>query len=472
MPCQPGHPPLLVGPQRRVQPWRRGRTAADAAMPATRPARSASGPSATTVTVSPSISAEPARTAPSASITRIRVRGGRRSFSSSAGSSVTQRPRSRISGRFASASSVISSGSSSSPPRVSCQWNSSSASRLNPALRQPSGDGVATARSLSPSASRLDGHSTSMPTPASSSAEGPSSKLPRRRRAPGLTGGPAPATGPAAATPRRRAAGPAADPSRPARRTWRARSPAGPTGRRRPRSGSGRRCCAAAAPAGTPARSRQVVKAPVEAAPAMRHRRGFHPRARHGGSVLVIHKAVGSAIGQPRPEGPGARPRKGRPRCRQATPPDRRPGSARARRTLRGNRVRCRGGPHQRVRDRIPQCTDQRLRGVDPHRARTGDREGVRRRRETASQLVEPGKVGRVQRPRPPDIHATQADRGQQPAAGHQTNAGGRGRRPHPDGSPHRSPGRAGRIGIDGQQRRQSLRQRNKVAETRRLRTP
>ena len=82
-------------------------------MPAPRSARSASGPSATTVTVSPSISAEPAapRRAPRSRASV--VRGGRRSRSSRAGSSVTQRPRSLISGRFASASSVISSASSS-----------------------------------------------------------------------------------------------------------------------------------------------------------------------------------------------------------------------------------------------------------------------------------------------------------------------------------------------------------------------
>ena len=73
---------------------------------------------------------------------RIRVRGGRRSRSSSAGSSITQRPRSLISGRFASASAAISSASSSAPSSVSCQRKSSSAASPNPASVSCSGAGV------------------------------------------------------------------------------------------------------------------------------------------------------------------------------------------------------------------------------------------------------------------------------------------------------------------------------------------
>ena len=141
---------------------------------ATLAARSASGPSATTVTVSPSISAEPASTAPSASDTRIRVRGGRRSRSSRAGSSITHRPRSLISGRFASASAATSSASSSAPSSVSCHRKSSSAASPNPASVTLPGAGVGMALSLRPPSTRLDGHSTSMPAPASSSAAGPS----------------------------------------------------------------------------------------------------------------------------------------------------------------------------------------------------------------------------------------------------------------------------------------------------------
>ena len=225
-------------------------TGADA-MPATRAARSASGPSATTGTVSPSISVEPASTAPSASDMRIRVRGGRRSRSSSAGSRITQRPRSLISGRLASASAAISSASSSAPSSVSCQRKSSRASSPNPASVSLSGAGVATALSSRPSPSMLDG-----PQHLDASARqlfgGRAEQAGQRvvvqvdhRRAdlPQHVGQRRPYR--RAAPQRQQQIG-----LRLQRRTCTAPSRAGSTARRRRRSGSGRHCCAAAAPAG------------------------------------------------------------------------------------------------------------------------------------------------------------------------------------------------------------------------------
>ena len=122
-PGQPGQARCRYGRSVAVRPGGGSSGSGADAMLATWRARSASRPAATTGTVSPSISAEPASTAPSASRVRIRVRGGRRSLSSRAGSRTTQRPRSLISGRFASARAVISSALrlSSARPSVSCQ---------------------------------------------------------------------------------------------------------------------------------------------------------------------------------------------------------------------------------------------------------------------------------------------------------------------------------------------------------------
>ena len=423
-------------------------------MPATRAARSASGPSATTVTVSPSISAEPASTAPSASDARIRVRGGRRSRSSSAGSRITQRPRSLISGRFASARAAISSASSSAPSSVSCQRKSSSAARPNPASVSFSGAGVATAAQFEAVAEHA-GRPQHLDAGTRQLLGGRAEQAGERvvvevddRRA-GLLAAPELA---AAISPRR-AGAPAAGPSPPASRTWRARSPAGSTARRRRRSGSDRRCCAAAAPAGTvragaasALRSAQVPSSQVSSPP---QRRRFLVRAAGAAGTASIR----------------------RPRRAPADRPSVVSASHSARsltrgRLSRGERRR-RGGPGRggracdRVGDRVPQVADQRIRRAEPHRARAGNRQGVRGGREHGGEFAQPAEVGRIERPGPPDIRVIGAYGRQEPAAGNQAHARGSGRRPDPGAAPHRPPGLL--IGTEGEQGRKSLGERDEI---------
>ena len=135
---------------------------------AARPARP--GPSTGERDPLPSTSSDPVRVAASASMALIRRLRRSRSLTISAGSAVTQRPRSRTSGRLASATAVTSSSVRTSPARVSCQRNSNSASRMNPALVTAAGVGVP----LSPPASARP--RVSRPATA-----------PRSRRPPGLS---------------------------------------------------------------------------------------------------------------------------------------------------------------------------------------------------------------------------------------------------------------------------------------------
>ena len=139
----------------------------------------------------------------------------------------------------------------------------------------------------------------------------------------------------------------------------------------------------------------------------------------------------------------------------------RRPGSARPRR-MRSRRWSGRGGrTRDQVGDRVPKVADQRLRRAEPHRARAGDGQGVRGRREDGGELAQPAEVGRIERARPPYVRVVGSDRRQQPAPGHQAHARRRGRRPHPGAAAHRPHRVLARIG--GEQRGQSLGERNKI---------
>ena len=242
----------------------------------------------------------------------------------------------------------------------------------------------------------------------------------------------------------RRGAAPAAGPSPPAGRTWRARSPAGSTARRRRRSGSGRRCCAAAAPAGTPVPPRQPGLFRPPRRPVVPHTpRSHRSRPQAGEQGLVVdrsrHLGVGAGTASIR-----------RPRRAPADSPSVVSASQSARSLTRvgsaaANAVDAvvRGAAGDRaisVGDRVPQVADQRLGRAQPHRARARDGQRVRGGREHGGELAQPAEIGRVERPGPPDVRVIGADRRQQPAAGDQAHARGRGRRPDPDAAPHRPP--------------------------------
>src|SRR5208282_4680153 len=104
---------------------------------------------------------------------------------------------------------------------------------------------------------------------------------------------------------------------------------------------------------------------------------------------------------------------------------------------------------------------DQRFRRAEPHRARAGNRQRVRGRREDGGELAQPAEVGRIERPGPPDVRAVGGDGRQETAACHQAHARGSGRGPDPDAAPHRPPGAL--LGVDGEQRRKGLGERDKI---------
>ena len=119
------------------------------------------------------------------------------------------------------------------------------------------------------------------------------------------------------------------------------------------------------------------------------------------------------------------------------------------------------GGARDHVGDRVPEVADQRFRRAEPHRARAGNRQGVRGRREGGGEFTQPAEVGRIERPGPPDVRVIGADSRQETAAGHQAHARGSGRGPDPGAAPHRPPGLL--AGIDGEQRRKSLGERDEI---------
>jgi len=233
----------------------------------------------------------------------------------------------------------------------------------------------------------LDGHSTSMPAPASSSAAGPS-RLVSASSSRLTTDGLACRSASVSGGPYRRAA-----PQRQQQVRLRLRAEPGQHGlglapQRGPRrrSGSDRRCCAAAAPAGTPARNHPPRPRP----PRPRCRRRPWP---------ATGRARSAARDAPRPPG--------RRSCRRAIPRDRRPTPDRPPRT-RGDAVAIQAAGERTSRSAI---ASQRSRISDSgERSRIGrepgKRQGVRGRREGRGELAYPSEVGRVERPGPPDVRA------------------------------------------------------------------
>ena len=130
---------------------------------AARPSASdATGPTTVAETISPSTSIEPLMAAPRASPPC--TLGVRRSFATSSASTITHRPRSRTSGRFASANTASSSAVRSCPSTDSAHRNVRRDSSVNPAAVTAPGWGVPiTARSCGRVASSA-GTSTSTPT--------------------------------------------------------------------------------------------------------------------------------------------------------------------------------------------------------------------------------------------------------------------------------------------------------------------
>ena len=85
----------------------------------------------------------------------------------------------------------------------------------------------------------------------------------------------------------------------------------------------------------------------------------------------------------------------------------------------------------------------------------------MRGRREGGGEFAQPAEVGRIERPGPPDVRVAGADGRQETAAGDQAHARGGRRGPDPGTAPHRPPGLL--TGIDAEQRREGLGERDEL---------